>query len=90
MSPQADLRGVDLRKDRWGTSLEVIYRSSSLGRITVGMPGEHNVLNALAATAVGLELDLEIGGHQRRTQGLRWAFKTLPAQGRKEWRLIPR
>ena len=61
MSPQADLRGVDLRKDRWGTSLEVIYRSSSLGRITVGMPGEHNVLNALAATAVGLELDLEIG-----------------------------
>ena len=61
MSPQADLRGVDLRKDRWGTSLEVIYRNSSLGRITVGIPGEHNVLNALAATAVGLELDLEIG-----------------------------
>jgi len=61
MSPQADLKGVDLRKDKWGTSLEVIYRSSSLGRITVGMPGEHNVLNALAATAVGLELDLEIG-----------------------------
>ena len=61
MSPQADLRGVDLRKDRWGTNLEVIYQNSSLGRITVGMPGEHNVLNALAATAVGLELDLEIG-----------------------------
>jgi len=55
------LRGVDLRKDRWGANLEVIYRNSSLGRITVGMPGEHNVLNALAATAVGLELDLEIG-----------------------------
>jgi UDP-N-acetylmuramate--alanine ligase len=61
MSSQSDLRGVDLKKDRWGTSLEVIYRNSSLGRITVGIPGEHNVLNALAATAVGLELDLEIG-----------------------------
>ena len=61
MSPQADLRGADLRKDKWGTNFEVIYRGSSLGRITVGMPGEHNVLNALAATAVGLELDLEIG-----------------------------
>jgi len=61
MSPQADLRGRDLEKNRWGASLEVIYRNSSLGRLTVGMPGEHNVLNALAATAVGLELDLEIG-----------------------------
>ena len=61
MSPQADLRGKDLEKEKWGSSLEVIYRGSSFGRLTVGIPGEHNVLNALAATAVGLELDLEMG-----------------------------
>jgi len=49
-----------------------------MGRISVGIPGEHNVLNALAATAVGLELDLEmdiirdgltaLGGLARRLQ----------------------
>ncbi|MBU1902305.1 MAG: UDP-N-acetylmuramate--L-alanine ligase [Proteobacteria bacterium] len=61
MTPQADLRGRDLEKERWGATLEVIFRGSSLGRLTVGMPGEHNVLNALAATAVGLELDLGFG-----------------------------
>ncbi|OQY45400.1 MAG: UDP-N-acetylmuramate--L-alanine ligase [Desulfobacteraceae bacterium 4572_87] len=61
MSAQADLRGKDLKNEKWGTSLEVIYRNHSMGRISVGMPGEHNALNALAATAVGLELDLEMG-----------------------------
>jgi UDP-N-acetylmuramate--alanine ligase len=29
-----------------------------LGRLTLGVPGEHNVLNALAAIALGLELDV--------------------------------
>lgn len=60
MTSQADLRGRDLEKEQLGVSFEVLYRNSSLGRIVVGMPGEHNVLNALAATAVGLELDLSI------------------------------
>ena len=78
MSTQADLRGKDLRNEKWGTSLEVIYRNNSMGRISVGMPGAHNALNALAATAVGLELDLEmeviregltaLGGLARRLQ----------------------
>ena len=50
----------------------------SLGRIRVGLPGRHNVLNALAATAVGLELGLDLnvikeglenlGGLERRFQ----------------------
>jgi len=61
MSTQADLRGKDLKNEKWGTSLEVIYQNHSMGRISVGMPGEHNALNALAATAVGIELDLDMG-----------------------------
>lgn len=78
MSPQADLQGKDLEKEQWGTSLEVLYHGRSMGRLTVGIPGEHNVLNALAAAAVGLELELEIevikeglralGGLSRRFQ----------------------
>ncbi len=60
MTSQADLRARDLEKERRGVSFEVFYHDHSLGRIAVGMPGEHNVLNALAATAVGLELDLDI------------------------------
>lgn len=78
MSSQAEVRGKDLKKEKWGTRLEVIYHNHSMGHINVGMPGEHNALNALAATAVGLELDLEmdvireglsaLGGLARRLQ----------------------
>jgi UDP-N-acetylmuramate--alanine ligase len=78
MTSQADLRGGDLEKKGLGVSFEVIYHDRSLGRIAVGIPGEHNVLNALAAVAVGLELDLDmevikkglknLGGLARRFQ----------------------
>jgi UDP-N-acetylmuramate--alanine ligase len=60
MTSQADLKGQDLEKEKLGVSFEVLHHNSSLGRIVVGMPGEHNVLNALAATAVGLEMDLDV------------------------------
>lgn len=60
MNSQADLRGRALEKGKLGFEFEVIFQNRSLGRITVGMPGEHNVANALAAMAVGLELDLDI------------------------------
>ncbi|MBE9569828.1 MAG: UDP-N-acetylmuramate--L-alanine ligase, partial [Proteobacteria bacterium] len=61
MTSQADLKGRDLEKEKLGVSFEALYHNNSLGRIAVGIPGEHNMLNALAATAVGLELDLDIG-----------------------------
>jgi len=61
MTSQPDLKGRDLEKEKLGVSFEALYHNNSLGRIAVGIPGEHNMLNALAATAVGLELDLDIG-----------------------------
>ncbi len=60
MSSQADLKAADVEKEPMGVSFEVIFKRQSMGRITVGIPGDHNVLNALAATAVGLELDMDI------------------------------
>jgi UDP-N-acetylmuramate--alanine ligase len=78
MTSQADLRGRDVKKEGEGVSFEVRYHNRSLGRIMAGMPGDHNVLNALAATAVALELDLgmevirkglkSLGGLARRFQ----------------------
>ncbi len=61
MTSQADLRAKDVRKQKMGVDFQVVYKNESLGRIALGMPGEHNVLNALAAIGVGLELDLDMG-----------------------------
>lgn len=60
LSSQAELRARDLRKASTGSEFEVIFQNESLGRVEVGMPGEHNVLNALAAIGVALELGLDI------------------------------
>lgn len=88
MSTQADLRGKDLKNEKWGTSLEVIYRNHSMGRISVGIPGEHNVLNALAATAVGLELDLGMGVIREGISALGGLSRRLEIKGEKNGILL--
>ncbi|MEW6669137.1 MAG: UDP-N-acetylmuramate--L-alanine ligase [Thermodesulfobacteriota bacterium] len=65
LSSQADLRARDVRKGTLEVSFEVVLHGESLGRVTVGMPGDHNVLNALAAISVGLELDVPMTDIQR-------------------------
>jgi UDP-N-acetylmuramate--alanine ligase len=78
ISTQADLHASDLSYDGTRTSFTVNNRDGELGRICLHMPGRHNVLNALAAISVGIELDLPFatiaeglngfGGIQRRFQ----------------------
>lgn len=78
LTSQADLRAKDIVKAHSSSDFEVLYKGETLGRVKVGMPGNHNVLNALAAIAVGLELNIdlenikkglaELGGLARRFQ----------------------
>ncbi|MCJ7594085.1 MAG: UDP-N-acetylmuramate--L-alanine ligase [Desulfobacterales bacterium] len=78
MSSQADLRAKEIERNRQETAFEALYQNRSLGRVVVGMPGNHNVLNALAAIGVGLELDIpmdEIKGGLRSLGGLARRFQ---------------
>ncbi|MBJ95659.1 MAG: UDP-N-acetylmuramate--L-alanine ligase [Rickettsiales bacterium] len=52
---QAELRAVDPRVEGTTSSFSVVRGEEFLGPIRLGMPGRHNILNALAATAVALE-----------------------------------
>jgi len=58
LSSQADLRATHVRLEGFQTTFTAHYKGYRLGEITFGMPGAHNVLNALACTAVALELDV--------------------------------
>lgn len=53
-----DFRAVDLRAEGWGTRFTVTYRGKALGDVQLHVPGNHNVENALAAVAVGMELKI--------------------------------
>lgn len=56
----ADLTVRHLQLDGLKSQCEVVYRGENLGRLQLKVPGRHNVSNALAAIAVGLELGLSI------------------------------
>ena len=56
LSAQADVRGVNLRTQGLRSTFEVRWGRQPMGELTLGMPGRHNVLNALAAVTVSLEL----------------------------------
>jgi UDP-N-acetylmuramate--alanine ligase len=59
MTAQADISGHDIRySDSFGSTFTVWKGNEVLGEIDLPVPGKHNVYNALAATAVALELDI--------------------------------
>jgi UDP-N-acetylmuramate--alanine ligase len=58
-SPEAALRAAEIRLEASGTTFEVWEGNAwSLGTVRLPLPGRHNVLNALAAIAVGRELSI--------------------------------
>jgi UDP-N-acetylmuramate--alanine ligase len=58
MQAQADVTGRIVEANDAGSRFEVSQRGTKLGEAHIRMPGEHNVLNALAAITVGLELQI--------------------------------
>jgi UDP-N-acetylmuramate--alanine ligase len=59
LSAQADVSAHDIRfNDAFGSTFIVRKGAETLGEINLPVPGKHNVYNALAATAVALELEV--------------------------------
>jgi UDP-N-acetylmuramate--alanine ligase len=56
--PGAEIRGVDLQLKAQGSVFQVEAAGRMLGEVQLHVPGRHNALNALAAVAVGLELEI--------------------------------
>jgi len=59
MTAQADISASDIRyTDNFGATFTVTKGNEVLGEISMPVPGQHNIYNALAATAVALELEI--------------------------------
>jgi UDP-N-acetylmuramate--alanine ligase len=56
LNGQADLQAVDIVHKKNVSRFTVVKEGHDLGEIELQIPGKHNVQNALAAIAVGLEL----------------------------------
>ena len=54
--PETEVRGSDVRLKPHGARFLVHAFGREMGEVEIQVPGRHNVLNALAAVAVGLEI----------------------------------
>ncbi len=70
----ARLRGVNVTLSDSGSSFDVIYDGVLLGRAEIGVPGVHNVLNALAAMGALIAYGVDV----KAAFGVLAAIKELP------------
>ncbi|MEO8595069.1 MAG: UDP-N-acetylmuramate--L-alanine ligase [Candidatus Solibacter sp.] len=56
---QADVQATEIVCGPFLSEFKLRYRSTDLGRFTLRIPGRHNVLNAMAAIAVAMELEVK-------------------------------
>lgn len=59
LKTQADIRAVDIKKEGFGVSYDVISGDERLGRIKLKLPGDHIVLNSLAVIATAIEMGID-------------------------------
>ncbi len=84
MNSQADLRAADIERRQLEVGFNLIFRNESLGPVVVGMPGDHNVLNALGAISVGLELDIDIEHIKEGIRNLGGLARRFQVKGEKD------
>lgn len=78
-SPQADLQARNIRYENFGSRFEVWRGEKKFGEMVCNVPGRHNVLNSLAATATGMEIGLSFEQVQKglaNFKGVRRRFET--------------
>jgi UDP-N-acetylmuramate--alanine ligase len=65
LTAPADLVAASVHLQGLTARFEVLHRGESLGELQLQVPGAHNVANALAATAVGLDLEMPFPAIER-------------------------
>jgi UDP-N-acetylmuramate--alanine ligase len=77
----ADLVAAGVRLQGLTARFEVLQRGEALGELTLQVPGVHNVANALAATAVGLDLEVPFSVIQQALGGFTGVQRRFQVKG---------
>ena len=75
LSSQCDLQAIDIEHTANRTAFTVLRGGVELGRMELGVPGLHNVRNALGATVVALELGIRIDAIHDALSAFSGAFR---------------
>lgn len=77
MDPGAEVHPGDVTVLPWGSRSEVYWHGQKQGVLHLAIPGRHNIQNALAALAVGLEMGLPFNAMSE-------SLATFPGVGRRQ------
>jgi UDP-N-acetylmuramate--alanine ligase len=81
MSSQADFQIRDVEFEKRRSRFSVYRQGQKLGRIILNLPGIHNVYNATASIAAGLELDVPMDAIGSALQTLEGVQRRLEIKG---------
>lgn len=85
---QATVRADEIIRDGVDTRFGVYYADNFLGEVTVHVPGVHNVRNALAAIAVGLELEIPFEAIKTGLDNFTGVQRRFQVKGEAQGRLV--
>jgi len=80
-SAQADYQARDVSFSGMQSRFTVVHRGDHLGEFHLALPGMHNVYNALAAIAVGMELDIPLTAIKRALRNAEGVQRRLEIKG---------
>lgn len=88
LTPQADFQAKEIVFEGLSTSFDVIHQHREIGRLSLRMPGLHNVYNALAALATAFELDIPFRVVQETLQDFSGIQRRFQIKGEKRGVLV--
>jgi UDP-N-acetylmuramate--alanine ligase len=83
LSPQCDVRAVELVHTERTSTFTVLKQGVSLGQAVVRVPGLHNVRNALGAMAVALEMGVSFEDIRAALDGFAGVYRRFEIKGEK-------
>jgi UDP-N-acetylmuramate--alanine ligase len=87
-SVDCDLRAVEVEYDGFRSSFEIVNRGVGLGRVEIGMPGRHMVLNSLAAIVVGMEFGMDFESCRRALASFDGIMRRFEVKGERNGVLV--
>jgi UDP-N-acetylmuramate--alanine ligase len=81
LTAPADLVAASVRLRELSARFEVLHKGDALGELRLEVPGLHNVANALAAAAVGLDLEVPFPVIQRALAGFTGVQRRFQVKG---------
>ncbi len=88
MNAQSDLQAMDISFKDGKSKFCVVYQNKALGQINLNIAGQHNISNALAGIATGLELKISFSTIKEALENIKGVKRRLELKGEKKEILV--